>query len=343
MKTIKRLLFALLAPAFLLTACHQKGEKPSGDYVMAFYNLENLFDTIDDPAIRDEEFLPDSKTPWNTERYQKKLENMSNVIAAIDSNQHVPVIGLCEVENESVLVDLLNTPQLKDASYSIIHYNSPDERGIDVALIYREQYFRPIQSKPIPVCFPFDRDNKTRDILYVKGLIAKDTFHLFVNHWTSRWGGRKETDPNRAYIAELLKNLSDSLFRVNKDANIVIMGDLNDNPNDKSVDDILCAKKVRKKIHGEELYNLSYKKFLRGEGSLYWKSWDMFDQIIVSSNLIEDQQLPYASPREQLIFKPEWIMYKTEENEARPNRTKGKNYYGGYSDHLPVYIRLVVE
>ncbi|MCF8352119.1 MAG: hypothetical protein K9H15_13195, partial [Bacteroidales bacterium] len=178
---------------------------------------------------------------------------------------------------------------------------------------------------------------------YVKGLIAKDTFHLFVSHWTSRWGGREETDPNRAYIAEILKGVTDSLFRIDKFANIVIMGDLNDNPNDKSVADILNAEKVRKKIHGEKLYNLSYEKFLRGEGSLYWKSWDMFDQIIVSSNLINNKQIPYVSPREQFLFKPDWIMYKTDEGEARPNRTKGKNYYGGYSDHLPVYIRLVNE
>lgn len=342
MKTITKILLASLLFVLLVPACRQKVTAPD-DYVMAFYNLENLFDTIDDPSIRDEEFLPDSKTPWNTERYQKKLENMSNVIAALDSNQPVPIVGLCEVENKTVLHDLVNTPKLKPADYSIIHYNSPDERGIDVAMLYRDQFFTPLQSEPISVDFPFDTDNKTRDILYVKGMIAKDTFHLFVNHWTSRWGGRKETDPHRAYIAEILKGITDSLFRIEESANIVIMGDLNDNPNDRSVADVLNAKMAEKNVRPKQLYNLSYNKFLEGEGTLYWKSWDMFDQIIVSSNLLKNKRMPYVSPKEQFIFKPDWIMFKPEEGKARPNRTKGRNYYGGYSDHLPVYIRLVVK
>lgn len=318
---------------------HLTPKDQEGDHIIAFYNVENLFDTINDPLINDEEFLPKSKVYWNSKRYRNKLNKLSQVISSIDSNELPMILGLCEVENKDVLLDLIKQKKLEKAKYRIIHNDSPDERGIDVALLYRDGFFNPLTTESIEVEFPFDLKDKTRDILYVKGMIARDTIHVFVNHWHSRGGGREKSEPKRIYTAELLKQKTDSIFENNGQANIIITGDFNDNPDNLSLFDELQARKP-KRIRKERLYNLSYINFEKGEGSIYWKSWDMFDQFIVSSNLLKAKNGIRILPAEQFIFKPDWILFKPKEGPARPNRTKGKNYYGGYSDHLPVYIRV---
>lgn len=345
MKKFSVILF--ISSLLALSACVQENKESKqtseAKPIIAFYNVENLFDTLDDQSIDDAEFLPGSKIPWNSKRYQTKLENMSKVISAIGKGNQPAIIGLSEVENIRVLFHLIRQPLLEEVKYNIIHKNSPDERGIDVALLFNPKFFLPIQNEFIRVSFPFDKEDKTRDILYTKGMAGPDTLHLFVNHWPSRYGGREKSQPKRNFVAALLKNKTDSLFAHSKDPNIILMGDFNDNPTDTSLAEILNAKLPGKSPQKNTLYNLSTEKFNIGEGTLFWKGWDMFDQIIVSSALLNNSSPIKVSPPEQFIFKEEWMLYQPEEGPARPNRTKGRNYYGGYSDHLPVFIKIIQE
>lgn len=322
-----------------LSGCHngvQKLKTPNNGFVIGFYNIENLFDTINDPSINDEEFLPQSKVSWNTARYKSKLENISRVIAAMDTNSFPHVLGLAEVENKQVLDDLIAQKTLRAADYSIIHFADSDPRGIEVAALYRAAFFKPVVQKTFQ---PVTNGKVNRHILYLKGLTAtEDTLHIFVNHWTSRYGGLEETKPARMGTAIFLKNITDSLFLVNPAANIIIVGDLNDNPEDESLVVGLDAKWPQN-IEPLALYNLSLEPHSKGEGTLYYKSWDFFDQVIVSSSLLGAGPL-HVSPIE--IVKKDWMLFKPREGDARPNRTmSGGKYYGGFSDHLPVVVRVI--
>jgi len=330
--------FALIS---IMASC---AKKTTSTFSFAFYNLENLFDTINDPNISDENYLPDSKVAWNTERYNHKLDNISLVMKSIDTIGFPALFGLCEVENIDVVEDLINHSNLKNAGYSIIHKNSPDERGIDVALLYIPSIFNPISTRYIVPDFPDNPDNKTRDILYSKGVVNNDdTLHIFINHWVSRWGGQEETEPGRIKIASIIKNITDSILNIQPLANIIITGDLNDNPTDTSVFNVLEAREVSDKLLDKTLYNLSLTKFKNGDGSLYYKSWDMFDQIIVSTSMLTGKNgLKVGSPN-QIVFKEDWILYQPKKGPARPSRTAAGRYYGGYSDHLPVMINISTQ
>lgn len=336
---IKLLSLALaVVLAVTLFSCKQKPVQP---FSFAFYNVENLFDTIDDPHTNDSSFLPGSKLHWNTKKYEHKLDNLSRVMSAIDSTGFPTLFGLSEVENINVLRDLINHDGLKKAHYSIIHKDSPDERGIDVALLYRKDIYTPVVTRFIRLTFPFEPNDHTRDIIYSKGVIAgKDTLHLFINHWVSRWGGQEETEPFRKFTGDLLKKITDSIFRVQPDANILIAGDLNDNPDDISVSQNLDANPVEKPYKKKTLYNLAYKKYKAGEGSLYYRGWDMFDQIIVSTSMLKGNNGIKVNAPDQTVIKYDWMLYKPKKGPARPNRTAAREYYGGYSDHLPVFIGM---
>ncbi|MCC7318703.1 MAG: hypothetical protein IT219_09225 [Bacteroidales bacterium] len=322
-----------------LSGCHngvQKLKTPSNGFVVGFYNIENLFDTVNDPSINDEEFLPQSKVSWNTARYDSKLENISRVIAAMDTTSFPHVLGLAEVENKQVLDDLIARKTLHSANYSIIHFADSDPRGIEVAALYRPDFFKPIVLKTFQ---PVTNGKAYRHILYLKGVNATDdTLHVFINHWTSRYGGLEETKPARMGTAVFLKNITDSLFVVNPTANIIIVGDLNDNPEDESLILGLNAEWPQN-IQPKTLYNLSLEPHSKGVGTLYYKGWDFFDQVIVSSPLLGEGSLR-VSPIE--IVKKDWMLFHPKEGDARPNRTmSGGKYYGGFSDHLPVVVRLV--
>jgi len=342
MKRLSTIVLAVFIIIGIFSSCEKQ---PTKTFSFAFYNVENLFDTIDDPAINDESFLPDSKVPWNTVRYQHKLDNIAKVISSVDSTGFPTLFGLCEVENEKVLQDLINQPAVKAANYSILHKDSPDERGIDVALLYRNNYYQPVATNYIKFTFPWDPENKTRDILYSKGVIGeKDTLHVFVNHWVSRWGGQEETEPAREFIGRTIKHLTDSIFNLQPNANIIIAGDLNDNPTDKSVSTDLGAIPVNHSLQEKTLYNLSFNIYKGGEGSLYYKGWDMFDQVIVSSAILNGDNGIKASALEQTVIKYDWMLYHPKKGPARPNRTASSGkYFGGYSDHLPVFIRLKID
>jgi len=310
-------------------------------YLIAFYNVENLFDTIDDSATRDEEFTPEGIKHWNSERYNKKLDDLSWVLSNL-GNELPALIGLAEVENKQVVEDLAKNKQLISGKYQVVHEESPDTRGIDVAMMYRSDLFKYISHESIPVVISSAPEAKLRNILYVKGIFAEseDTFHIFVNHWKSRRGGREETEFKRVETAEILKNYTDKIFIDNKDANIIIMGDMNDEPKNKSLNKVLHATNNTNNPSFDEFYNLLYNKSIKGEGTNSRNySWFMLDNLIVSQSLNDGKDF-FAE--EGQVFKDEKILYyNTKANFKTPNKTYGgKNYYGGYSDHLAVFFIL---
>ncbi len=330
-------LFSILL-VLLFSSCTRKSTQ---SFSFAFYNVENLFDTVNDPGINDGRYVPGSDLDWDTEKYRHKLDNLAKVMAVVDSTGFPSVFGLSEVENRTVVEDLATHPLLKKAKYKILHKDSPDGRGIDVAVLYRPKDYKPLETRFIRPVFPEDSKTKTRDILYTKGLVGKnDTIHIFVNHWVSRWGGQEKTEPHRIVLAKLLKHLSDSIFSLNPNANILIAGDLNDNPTDKSIAEYLQAKEPVAAPLSGKLYNLSLIPYKNGEGTLFYRSWDMFDQIIVSAALLDGSNGLKTTSKSQHITTKDWMLYKPEKGPARPNRTATKNYYGGYSDHLPVFVRM---
>lgn len=335
----KGLLLIAVLLCVIVTAKGQSEQRNSA--VIGFYNLENLFDTINDPLINDEQFLPDGDYQWNTERYQRKLANMSKVISMIAADYGRPVaLGVSEVENEQVLIDLVNHPNLKPYNYGVAHHDSPDRRGVDVALIYQKDRFQVIDKVPYRLVTA-DTGFRTRDQLLIKGVIdGYDTIHIIVNHWPSKLGGEKRSMPKRIAAAELSKHISDSIMQSNPAAKVVIMGDLNDNPNAKSLLNFLGPKKKAKDTHVNELFNPMYELYMKGIWSyVYRDEPNVIDQIIVSYGLLHTKVgFQFSSAQ---IFRANFLLTKTGSYEGTPFRTYAAGtYLGGYSDHLPVYIIL---
>jgi hypothetical protein len=323
-----------------------KNQEPTNYFRIAFYNVENLFDTIDDPNTNDADFLPGSRIPWTTERYEVKLNHLAQVIAALSEQQPVAVFGMAEVENKAVLDDLVKSPALLPYRFQVIHHDSPDERGIDNAMLYDAAQFQPVSIRNIFVDLKIHPEDLTRDILYVKGISKKakgDTLHIFVNHWPSRSEGQEVSEPKRIMAAEVLKGVTDSLLAKNPQALIVIMGDLNDEPADKSVVEGLKALSPAEKPDGNQLYNLMEPLYREGKGTLYYKDWDLFDQVIISGNFWNKSKGFTYSDTKGNIFSADYLLFTNKEGISRPNRTAAKDYYGGYSDHLPVYIDLLIQ
>lgn len=320
-------------------ACTQPANdsQEANDITIAFYNVENLFDTIDAPDVKDEEWLPDSVKKWNTEKYTKKLDDLSKVLASLADSSLPDIIGLCEVENRKVVEDLVGNENLRSGAYKIVHEDSPDERGIDVALVYSESGFKYLSHEKLMVVFNDTIDDKTRDILYVKGIASGDTLHLFVNHWPSRSGGEVQSEPKRIAAATVLRNKADEILAKNAKAKVLIMGDFNDFPDNNSVANTLGAN-----AQGSHLHNLSYPLFAQGKGTYNYKgNWNMLDQFIVSDGLMNAKHGLDADEAAVQIFAPEWVLYKNKEGLYIPSRTYGgPNYYGGISDHLAISTRL---
>jgi predicted extracellular nuclease len=320
----------------------QSYEHERGDYRFMFYNAENLFDIFNDSTIKDEEFLPEGERFWNITRFTAKLNNITKVITSVGQWEAPEIVGLCEIENRYCLEQLTSNSYLKKNKYQIVHKESPDGRGIDVALLYRKDKFKPIDNEFLRINFPGD-DRPTRDILYVKGRTKdKDTLHIFINHWPSRYGGQTISEPKRIFAAELLRKKVDSLFTADKNPLIVIMGDLNDYPDNISLLDGLKANKDFDTIMNEQLYNLSYYlQFKKGEGSMKYKgSWGILDQIILSGALLNNSGNMGTTKDNAHVFNADFLLEIDERNTGtKPFRTYGgMKYLGGYSDHLPVYI-----
>ncbi|MBA4322222.1 MAG: endonuclease [Odoribacter sp.] len=313
-----------------------------------FYNVENLFDIVNDPDKNDEEFLPESPMQWNAERYSKKITDLAKVLSSINEKELPALVGLAEVENQKTLEDLIASPKLKKGKYGFIHYDSKDERGIDVALLYDKDEIELLDSKAIPVVFGIDIQDATRDILYVKCKIKDDNiFHVFINHWPSRSPNEQESEIKRITAAIALRKEVDNILNFENNARIVIMGDFNDEPTNRSVMQILNAANKRKNLNYRDLFNLMYDPHnINSEGSItYRDNWQMFDQIIVSPVLLNKGTGYYLSYGDGKVYKGEEVISVNPQTKlTSPSRTYGGNsYLGGVSDHLPVYIILKKE
>jgi len=315
-------------------------------YKLLFYNVENLFDTYNDSLKNDEEFLPEGERNWNKSKYYSKLQHIYKVIVAVGEWNPPAIIGLCEIENRKVLHDLTQNTPLVKYEYEIIHQESPDLRGIDVALLFRKELFNPIQSEFIAINFPNNPKSKTRDILYVKGIANEtDTIHVFVNHWPSRWGGQLESEEKRLFVATVLKSKVDSLFKISSSTNIIITGDFNDYPDNKSMREVLKARHEFENIKELNLYNLSsyLSKNKKEVGSQkYQGQWGILDQFIVSGRLLQTNNKIYTTLNDVHIFNADFLLEPDEGYYGyKPYRTFiGYRYNGGFSDHLPTYLIL---
>ncbi len=333
--------------AFLIILISSCSRYTAQKQIIAFYNLENLFDTIDSPNVNDTEFTPQGKRKWDSERYHSKINKISSVISIIgeDEGIHSPaLLGVCEIENRKVLDDLIQSPNLNHLPYKILHYDSPDKRGIDVALIYNSHQFKVLKNKPYPLKLIDETSGNriyTRDQLYVYGILNGDSIHLIVNHWPSRYGGSKRSIPLRKAAALLNRSIIDSVLHINAHAKIITMGDLNDNPIDESVRIHLGAKSTIKETKESDLFNPMYSIFKSGCGSLYYRGkWNLFDQIIVSQSFLNKQNSGYKLETVK-VFKKPFLIQQSGNYKGYLLRTYGgKTYLNGYSDHLPVYMVL---
>ena len=348
-------------------------EKKFKLHTVAFYNFENLFDTIKGPNY-DEEYLPSKG--WTSENYNKKLDNLAKVISELGKSemQNNPpvVIGTCEVENRRVLEDLVNNPKIKDLGYGIIHFDSPDKRGIDVALLYQTKYFKPISYTNIPLMIYKDMlDGKkakkeeevetddvtesdtdsnrvyTRDQLLVTGLLDGEEISFIVNHWPSRSGGEKRSSPYREVAGRLNRQIIDSLYKINPNANIITMGDLNDDPVNKSVKKEIGTVAKREDIEPLGMYNPMEKMYKAGEGTLgYRDAWNLFDQIMLSEPLVrkakyENKDFSTWTYWKAGRFIKSYLIQTEGPWKGYPKRNS--NGVPGYSDHFPVYVYLIKE
>lgn len=311
---------------------------------VAFYNLENLFDTIDGPN-NDAEFLPNGGYHWNSMKYNSKLKNMSYAISQLGIDvtpAGAAIVGVSEIENRGVLEDLVAQPSIKDRNYQIVHYDSPDRRGVDVGLLYNPDYFTVTGTRSVRFSLPTDTAFRTRDQLVVSGYLQGEKIHVIVNHWPSRYGGEEYSRPKRDAAAALTKSICDSLYKTNPKAKIIIMGDLNDDPFNHSCAEVLGAKKERAEVASQEYFNTMWKTLDRGIGSLsYNGQWNLFDQIIISGNLANADRSELSFWKAE-IFNRDFLTQQEGRYKGSPKRTHaGGVWLNGYSDHYPTMIYLV--
>ena len=311
---------------------------------IGFYNLENLFDTIDDPATDDQEFTPSGSGKWNSVRYKEKLQHLAEAISLIGSEQSpdAPVmVGLAEAENRQVVEDLISTPPLKSTGYKVVHYDSPDKRGIDVALIYNPSVFKVSGSKSNSLKIVDKPDFYTRDILLVTGTLEGQSLAILVNHWPSRSKGEKESAPLRNAAAGLCRALYDSIQKVQPGTGVIILGDFNDDPVNESLMEHLKTVVNPDSLKKGDLFNPMWTLFKQGEGSLAYKGkWNLFDQVIVSSSLMEKVKKRYSFYKAG-VMKSKLLLEQEGQYAGYPFRSyAGNTYLGGYSDHLPAYVYL---
>jgi len=304
-----------------------------------FYNVENLFDILDDPVTDDEEFLPSGLRRWNYNRYNKKINSIYKVIIAAGEWEPPAVVALCEIENRGVLEDLAFGTNLSKFNYRIIHEDSPDQRGIDVCLIYREEIMDVIDYQYINP-FPDSSGFRTRSILYVRMLAADDTLHMIVNHWPSRRGGVLAAEDERIRIAETLRSLIDSLASSQTDPRIIIMGDFNSAPDDQVMS--VITEGTREK---GAMINLSAMLPDNSGTYRYHGVWETIDQVLVSEALIKCSRGLYTGKGLLKIFRPDFLLKKDNQYPGlSPYSTySGYRYQGGFSDHLPVLLDLFLR
>jgi endonuclease/exonuclease/phosphatase family metal-dependent hydrolase len=332
----KIFLFCLIFCPVLAFARDEKRE-----YVTMCYNLENLFDPIDDSLTQDEEFTPTGRFFWTWKKLTKKCNDIAKTIVAAGDGNAPALVGLCEVENRWVLHRLTDQTPLAKIGYGIVHRNSPDPRGIDVALLYRTDVFTVLHAGWFQVEYE-PGNNKTREILYAKGVLdALDTVHVFVNHWPSKRGGALQSEPRRMRAAEVLRRVVDSIFAGHPQANILVMGDFNDTPESQPVTLGLGA--VSDTVCLTCLHNLMLPVARRGEGSLkYRRNWELIDLFFISGNMLDTLQPICCLPEEVRIFRPDFLLERDDKflGEKVHRTYEAGKYKGGASDHLPVILPI---
>lgn len=351
-------IFVLLLLGFSLSAQTAGDKSRSGrSYVIGFYNLENLFDIYDDPAKNDEEFLPEGKNKWTEAKYRKKLHNMATVIKTMAeaNGRYHTILGVSEIENRLVLEDLVSQPEIADANYQIVHYDGPDRRGVDVALLYKPEQFICLDSESIPFTFEntdiiFNMDKeaqarfRTRDILMVHGLIDGEHFAFYVTHLPSRIGGKGGDLRSRG--GEIIYNHAMMMMEKYPGIKIAVMGDMNDNPTDDSMAVYLHGKECPEEVTGTDFFSPFLSMYKAGFGSLAYRGeWSIYDLILINENLLN---APYGGLKIRpvnkkghygVIFKRPFMTTQKGQYKGYPYRTfSGGAFIGGYSDHYPTYI-----
>ena len=350
MKHHKILVIAAFLMLSLSICAQEKQAKKFKIHTLAFYNLENLFDTINDPTKNDEATPIMEMNTGREEAYVKKIHNMARVISdiGVDEAKNTPaILGVCEIENRDVLVDLVNDPLLLAKDYGIVHYDSPDRRSIDVALLYQKSLFTPIStsSHTLKIYDDISRERVyTRDQLLVTGKLDGDVIHVIVNHWPSRSGGEARSRSKRVAAGKLSKRIVDSLQVINPYAKIFIMGDLNDDPTNDSVKKELKAEADREKVRIKGIYNPYENFFKSGLGTTaYRDAWSLFDQIMMTQPLLERDYDSYRFYKAG-IYNKYYLTTRKGRWEGYPFRSwSDGGFSGGFSDHFPVYIYLVKE
>lgn len=339
------LIFLFFTVAFLFQALPPANAQQSQRCRVMFYNTENLFDPFDDSASAYNVFTSSGNMFWTFGKFNRKVSNLYKTILALGEWEPPDLVGLCEIENRFVLNWLVFQTPLKQFNYRVIHHDSPDKRGIDVALLYRKDNIRILYEKAIRINFPFDTAARTRDILYAKLLIHKtDTLHVFVVHLPSKAGGSLVSSPKRNYAATVLRRAADSVFNVIENPNILIMGDFNDVPSCESLSAILKATSDTAMLAQNGFYNLMGKlQHLPATGTYKYKGeWSIIDQMLVSKVLISNKKLQVAGKR-TYIFAPNFLLEDDPSYPGKkPFRTNiGPVYHGGFSDHLPVFTDIL--
>lgn len=347
----------IVAALLILMSLSASAQKTQQNYVIGFYNLENLFDIYDDPVKNDNEFLPEGKNKWTQAKYEKKLHNMAKVIRSMADNNkrwHT-ILGISEIENRLVIEDLVSQPEIADANYEIVHYDSPDRRGVDVALLYKPDQFTYLDSESIPFDFNSDIDFsdtdtsyfKTRDILMVHGLIAGEHFAFYVAHLPSRVGGKGGNLRSRG--AEIIYNHSREMEAKYPGIKIVAMGDMNDNPTDDSMAKYLHGQERLENVTPTEFYSPYISMLKAGYGSLCYQGvWSIYDLELVNYNLahapdgglkIQPVTKNHGKEYYGVVFKRPWMTTQKGQYKGYPFRTFSNGaFVGGYSDHYPTYI-----
>jgi len=339
-----RTLYSLIVFSTIFLTSYSSIAQQSGKRIaVAFYNCENFFDTEDNPLKDDDEFTPEGKYKYTERIYRQKLHNIARVVKDMGDQNGLAMMGLAEVENSKVLKDLVNEPQIASKKYKYVWYDGPDPRGINVALVYDPVRFRLLSSQPVRINISGTGGKVvTRDALQATGVLGGDTVTVLVNHWPSRRGGDAASAPKRKIAAQVNKNVAEGLWQKNKNAKVIIMGDLNDNPDDESVTKTLGAVADKKQVAKRGFYNPYAAMYSNGSGTeVYRKKWNLFDQIIVSGTMVQCKNLCYEKAE---VFKPDYIIDKYKGHEGEPHRSfKGTYWINGYSDHFPVIVHFTAR
>lgn len=342
---MKHLILISLVLFFIFNNAYSQEKKQYKISCIAFYNIENLFDTI--PGENDTEFTPQGNKNYNTEKYFHKINNMAYVLSQIGAETTgLPpfVIGLCEIENRSVLEDLVKAEPIAKYNYSIIHKDGPDHRGVDCALLYVKDVFKPTNINTYRVLDPENPKWNTRDQLLVSGIFENEIMHFIVIHWPSRRGGQKASEPKRFLAATVTRHIIDSLLNLDPNSKIFVMGDFNDDPTNKSIKNILKTKSKKEDTTIPYLFNPMETLYKKGIGSLaYQDKWNLFDQIIISPALVSKDKTKYTYYQAGIFNKP-FLMQADGRFKGYPFRTYvGDTFTGGYSDHFPAYMFIIKE